>query len=335
MSRFELFVVGAMAVGAAGLSAMVAAVAAQGHAEHGAPSPAPSVQAPRRVTIDELHRTGGVPKGWKFTLPAGDAGRGRQVFADLECYKCHALAGESFPDVPPDPQNVGPELTGMGAHHPAEYLAESVLIPNSVIVEGPGFTGPDGLSIMPTFADALTVPQLVDLVAYLKSQTTGAPAHEHDPAAGGAAEKVIGDYRIRLVYAVPGDEHGGHGDSGHGAHQHGTRPPAGGTPTPEAKPGAAVKPPAGHLMAFIASAETGEPVPYLPVRATFFVSGKPPRSVKLAPMLGGDGFHYGADVAIPEGTDTIRLNIGAPAVRAMPAAKGRFAKSTTAVFEWP
>src|SRR5512145_2054673 len=56
------------------------------------PSPpaagAPGARAPRRVSMEELHRAGGVPRGWKFMVPPGDSVKGRQVFADLECYKC-------------------------------------------------------------------------------------------------------------------------------------------------------------------------------------------------------------------------------------------------------
>jgi hypothetical protein len=52
------------------------------------PSPpaagAPGARAPRRVSMEELHRAGGVPRGWKFTVPPGDSVKGRQVFADLE-----------------------------------------------------------------------------------------------------------------------------------------------------------------------------------------------------------------------------------------------------------
>jgi mono/diheme cytochrome c family protein len=63
----------------------------------------------------------------------------------------------------------------MGGLHPAEYFAESVLIPDTVIVKGPGYTGPDGRSIMPSYTDSLSVAQLVDLVAYLRSLTAGGP----------------------------------------------------------------------------------------------------------------------------------------------------------------
>jgi len=112
------------------------------HAGHGASAPvSPGL---RRFTMEELHRSGGVPRGWKFTLPAGDPAKGRRAFADLECYTCHAIQGEGFPASGGDAKSVGPELTGMGSHHPAEYFAESILAPNAVILDGPGYVGPDG-----------------------------------------------------------------------------------------------------------------------------------------------------------------------------------------------
>jgi hypothetical protein len=41
--------------------------------------------------------------------------------------------------------------------------------PNALIVEGRGHTGPDGRSIMPDYRDSLSLGDLIDLVAYLKS----------------------------------------------------------------------------------------------------------------------------------------------------------------------
>ena len=132
------------------------------HAVHLAAETAES--GPFRVTMSELHESGGVPKGWMFTPPPGDPARGRQVFARLGCFRCHTVQGEGFPA----PSGAGPDLTGMGEHHPAGYLAESILNPNAVIVEGPGSTGPDGLSTMPDYRESLTVSELIDLVTYLK-----------------------------------------------------------------------------------------------------------------------------------------------------------------------
>src|SRR5215472_2596831 len=148
----------AAALGGAGL------VMAQGHQGHGAPS-ADAAKPSRALSMDDLHRSGGVPRGWKFTLPSGgDATKGRQLFAELDCYKCHAIQNAGFPPSGGDGKT-GPELTGMGAHHPAEYFAESIIAPNNVLLAGPGWIGPDGRSIMPSYADSLSVAQLLDLVA--------------------------------------------------------------------------------------------------------------------------------------------------------------------------
>jgi putative copper export protein/mono/diheme cytochrome c family protein len=121
---------------------------------------------PHRATMEELHAAGGVPKGWTFRLPAGDPDRGRQVFSRLECFRCHRVRGESFPR----PSAAGPDLTDVGLHHPGAYIAESVVNPDAVIVEGPGYTAPDGRSTMPEYREAMTVAELVDLVAFLSQQ---------------------------------------------------------------------------------------------------------------------------------------------------------------------
>jgi len=143
----------ALTLGTLGFATLVPAQ----HAGHGtAPAPPP-------ITMEELHRAGGVPPGWKFALPPGNPKTGRAIFAKLECNKCH----EAKPDFPRagGAGDVGPALTGMGGHHPAEYFAQSVVDPNAVIVAGAGFVGPDGRSIMPDYRDSLTFAELVDLVA--------------------------------------------------------------------------------------------------------------------------------------------------------------------------
>ena len=299
-----LFVLGAL--GALSLDA-----GAQ-HAGHGASTPVSP--ALRRITMEELHRRGGVPRGWKFTLPSGDPAKGRQVFADLECYKCHAVKGEGFPPSGGDAKNAGPELTGMGSHHPAEYFAESILAPNAVILDGPGYTGGDGTSIMPSYADSLSVTQLLDLVAYLKSLTGGEGGHHQ----GVASEQTTGDYTVRLAYAS--------GETGHAMH---------GMPgMPAMKSRGAAGAPPGHLTVFVTDRESGEPVPYLPVTATLHAQDAKPRSVRLAPMVDGQGFHYGASVTVPDATEKVTVSIGKPTMQIMPSAKGRFAKPVRVEFEW-
>jgi mono/diheme cytochrome c family protein len=144
--------------------------------------------------MEALHQAGGVPPGWKFSLPPGNAAAGRKVFIDLGCYSCHEVKGEQFPTKPGEKRDAGPELTGVGSAHPTEYFAEAIVNPNSVVLEGPGFTGPDGLSKMPTFNEDMTVAQLIDLIAYLKSLTAGghqpappssAPSPKKEPPTGG------------------------------------------------------------------------------------------------------------------------------------------------------
>ena len=124
-----------------------------------------------------LHEAGGVPPGWKFTPPPGNPSEGRKAFAELGCYTCHVVQGESFPPPAPGEPAVGPELSGMGTHHPPEYFVESILNPDAVLVDGPGYIGTDGRSIMPTYPD-MSVAELEDVVAYISSLTSGGQVHK-------------------------------------------------------------------------------------------------------------------------------------------------------------
>jgi mono/diheme cytochrome c family protein len=127
-----------------------------------------------RITMDALHQAGGIPTGWHFTVPPGSVEAGRRAFADLGCPSCHRVAGESFADAGTQ-TGIGPDLTGMGSHHPAEYFAESILNPDAVLVDAPGYIDGNGRSVMPSYPD-LTLGQLADLVAYLRSLRAGGAA---------------------------------------------------------------------------------------------------------------------------------------------------------------
>lgn len=160
---------------------------------------------PVRIMMEQLHAGGGVPPGWRFALPPGDPDVGREVFIAMKCYTCHEVAGEKFPAHKRDVGEVGPDLTGMGAHHPAEYLAEAILNPNAVIlIDDPRYVGPDNLSIMPEYLDTLTLRELVDLVAYLKGLTPGAHTAEKPPFYEGEGEVRIVNLEDKMLVVKHG-----------------------------------------------------------------------------------------------------------------------------------
>jgi len=68
---------------------------------------------------------------YRLTLAGGDAQLGEKIFeerADVSCVKCHSVNGVGG--------NAGPDLAGVGAKHPREYLLESIVVPPAKIAEG-------------------------------------------------------------------------------------------------------------------------------------------------------------------------------------------------------
>jgi L-cysteine S-thiosulfotransferase len=256
--------------------------------------------------MDALHAAGGVPPGWRFTLPTGDAAAGRQAFVDLKCYACHAIKGEQFPLKPGETATAGPELTGMGGHHPAEYLAESIVNPSAVLVEAPGYIGGDGRSIMPTYPE-MTLAQLINLVTYLKGLNT---EHAHEAV----REQTVASYRVRLVYKKP--------EAADHMHHHGP----GGAPMKSQAP--------TRLSVFLVDASSGGPIPYVPVSAKIDVSGKPALTVKLSPSFGREGFYYDAPVNIPADAKRVTLTIGPTTMRLDQGAPEGLKRSQTVAFDW-
>jgi mono/diheme cytochrome c family protein len=142
--------------------------------------------APVRISMQALHQAGGVPQGWRFSPPPGNPSAGKRTFIDFGCYACHAVRGEEFPDVASDQAKIGPDLTGMGSHHPPEYFAESILNPNAVLVEGEGYIDASGRSVMPEYPD-MSIRELGNLVAYLRSLRNGGDPNAHMHHQAGAS----------------------------------------------------------------------------------------------------------------------------------------------------
>jgi len=158
----------------------------------GAGAQAPARPAAKAKPAPHVH---GTPSGWTFRWPAGDAARGREVFVKLECFSCHEVRGETFP-APTDAEGVGPELSMMGPLHPPEFFAEALINPSASIEGGKGYAAADGSSKMPSYNDAVTVQEIVDLVAYLRqlrppgtgTRGTAAPSSRGKPAAPAAGQ---------------------------------------------------------------------------------------------------------------------------------------------------
>ncbi len=151
-----------------GLAAV--ALSSRGRSVRTAAAARPPAPPGVRLSMQALHQQGGVPLRWQLTLAPGDAAAGRRTFLDLGCASCHRIAGE--PSAEGASSDLGPELTGMGTHHPPAYFAEAILNPDAVLIDAPGYIGADGRSTMPTYPD-LTIGELDDLVAYLASLKDG------------------------------------------------------------------------------------------------------------------------------------------------------------------
>lgn len=162
---------------------------------------------PQPISMAALHQSGGVPPGWKFTLPAGNAAIGRALFVDFGCHNCHEVQGEPLPAVSPADKRPGPDLTGMGSHHPPEYFAEAVANPNAVLLEGPGYLGPDGRSVMPSYPD-MNLAQLADIVAYLRTLSSGGDGglHTHQLSPPPSGESVTPRVPEPAVFLVQVNE---------------------------------------------------------------------------------------------------------------------------------
>ena len=104
-------------------------------------------------------------------LPEGDVEAGRQAFLDLRCTACHAVPSE--PEFPPPVGALGPTIDARVAGSDMSYLATAIVAPShqlSVATPKDVRTSLVGvLSPMGDFSRSMTVRQLIDLHAYLRS----------------------------------------------------------------------------------------------------------------------------------------------------------------------
>jgi len=106
-----------------------------------------------------------------FSLPAGDAMKGEQVFLSMQCLSCHEVEGYERPEGTEDKLSVslGGKVQSLKTY--AE-LVTSIINPSHRLAKGYDVSEVqvEGKSVMPVFNDVLTVTQLVDLITFLEAK---------------------------------------------------------------------------------------------------------------------------------------------------------------------
>jgi len=105
-----------------------------------------------------------------FTLPPGDAARGRTVFVAFRCYDCHRVEGVDLP-VGEEPNQVAVELGGkVDRVRTYDELVTAIINPSHRLAQGytHDLVARDGKSRMTVYNDVMTISQLIDLVTFLQ-----------------------------------------------------------------------------------------------------------------------------------------------------------------------
>lgn len=103
-----------------------------------------------------------------MALPVGDPEAGRLHFMLHRCTACHRVSGDTEL-LAPVSAHPGPDLGAHQASLEACDLAESIIAPSHEISSEVQLASEGNLSPMGDLTETLTVRQLIDLVAYLKS----------------------------------------------------------------------------------------------------------------------------------------------------------------------
>jgi L-cysteine S-thiosulfotransferase len=105
-----------------------------------------------------------------FTLPQGNAERGKADFVAFRCYDCHRVSGVDLP-TSEEPNQVIVELGGEVARvRDYDDLVTAIINPSHRLAQGytPSLVAQDGKSRMTVYNDVMTVSQLIDLVTFLQ-----------------------------------------------------------------------------------------------------------------------------------------------------------------------
>ena len=104
-----------------------------------------------------------------FFLPKGDAAAGKKAFMDLKCFTCHQVENSSGFNHPLAAKP-GPVLGKKQADYANGWIANSIVSPSHTIAFDSSAAAEDAqLSPMGDFTETMTVRQMIDLVAYIRS----------------------------------------------------------------------------------------------------------------------------------------------------------------------
>ena len=114
----------------------------------------------------------GPKSSYGFTLPDGDAASGRDVFVSHMCHQCHTVSGVELPTLDGVGERriqLGGEVTRIQTYG---ELVTSVINPSHKLATGYSreAISHEGQSKMINYNDAMTVTDLIDVVAFLQSK---------------------------------------------------------------------------------------------------------------------------------------------------------------------
>lgn len=113
---------------------------------------------------------GCAPPDEGFTLPKGDAERGKATFVSLGCIECHSVHLVELPESP----TAGERLLKLGGEidYTKSYdaLVTGIINPSHRLASG--YRSPEGVEGLPSpmkvYNDVMTVAQLIDIVTFLQ-----------------------------------------------------------------------------------------------------------------------------------------------------------------------
>ena len=109
--------------------------------------------------------------GAGLRLPEGDPHRGREVFVEMSCHSCHRVFATDLPTPVADPPV--PVIGGGVTWIPTDgQLVSSIINPNHRITRARAQqqVTVKGVSRMGSYNELMTVEDLVDLVAFLRTR---------------------------------------------------------------------------------------------------------------------------------------------------------------------